>query len=176
MGYRLVAVNPLIPFPLPKFGVTGLADVASLDDATKQIKDQFKEAAQLRIDAEEARIKIDGGQLLATDVEKIRADYEKTASEQIERLNERWGKIEPALKLHLARQGRRKKHFSGSCRFAGCDNPKPEAVKVIGGNTKSRRPGAKPLFCRSHRWVQGMISKENIRSLQADEKNRVVIK
>lgn len=78
-------------------------------------------------------------------------------------------------KAATARHERRVKHWVKSCRFNGCDNPKPAPVKVVGSNTKSRRPGAKPLFCRSHRWVQGMLSTANVRKLQADEKSRVVI-
>ncbi|HEY4494909.1 MAG TPA: hypothetical protein VJC01_00440 [Candidatus Paceibacterota bacterium] len=35
MGYKIVAVNPLKPFPLPSFD---LANVAGLDDAKSQLR------------------------------------------------------------------------------------------------------------------------------------------
>ncbi|MDO8676228.1 MAG: hypothetical protein Q7K16_01050 [Candidatus Azambacteria bacterium] len=42
MGYRVVTVNPLKPFPLLSFG---LANVVSLDDVKKQIAEKYKKAA-----------------------------------------------------------------------------------------------------------------------------------
>lgn len=171
MGYAIVAVNPLKQFPVASFR---LANIVSLDDAKKQITEKYKAMAQLKIDADDARVKIEGGQALNADGRAgIFSDYQKAAEGESEKLEARWLKIEPALKLHLARQERRIAHFRIACRFSGCDNPKPSSVERHGTNTKSRRPGAKPLFCRGHLWAQGMISTKDIRRLQADEKNRV---
>ena len=175
MRYTIVAVSPLNNlFPIVSFG---LANIASLDDAKKQITEKYKTMAKMRIDADDARVQIGGGQELNADGRaEIFSDHQKIADAEFEKFEmERWPKIEPALNLHLARQERRVAHFKSACRVSSCDNPKPQPVERHGTNTKSRRSGAKPLFCRNHRWAQGMMSKDDIRRLQADEKNRVKI-
>ena len=54
----------------------------------------------------------------------IREKHNKVAKGEISRLELRWSTIEPALKLHLARQVRRMTHFKESCRLVGCNNPR----------------------------------------------------
>jgi len=47
MRYKIVAVDPLKPFPLPSFG---LANIASLDDAKKQTDEKYEKAATAEIE------------------------------------------------------------------------------------------------------------------------------
>lgn len=137
--YKIVAVNPLKPFPLPSFG---LANVTSLDDAKSQIK------------------KAKGGE-----------------EERIAALEARWaeGKIEPALKAHLARQKRRLAHFETSCRVLVCGNPRRQK-RGNGGErgAKANRPGVKPLFCGGHVNLRKCLTREMLAELYAASEKRVV--
>lgn len=142
MGYRVVTVNPLKPFPIASLR---LANVVGLDDAKKQI------------------------------AEKIKKDWE-TREKEIALLEERWPKIEPALKLHLARQERRLAHFKESCRLAGCDNPRRQN-RGRGGErgTKARRPGVKSLFCGSHVGLRKCVTQAMLDELHASSAKRLAV-
>ena len=133
MGYKIVAVNPLKPFPLPSFG---LANVASLDDANSQLR-------------------------TLTAVLKFEARWAE-------------GKIEPALKLHLARQERRLAHFNASCRFVGCDNPRRQK-RGGGTGTKARRPAVRPLFCGAHVGLRKLLTQSALDELHTSSTKRVAI-
>ncbi|MDO8574805.1 MAG: hypothetical protein Q7R61_00805 [bacterium] len=164
MRYKIVAVDPLKkPFPLLSFD---LANVASVDDARGQIRTR-------------------GVKAQAAEIETLA---------EIATLEERWaeGKIEPALKLHLARQERRLEHFKSACRFFGCDNPHPlgsayfrrfghgaahgssmpkSTVQAAMQGTKRHSP---QFFCGGHRWLKSQLSNENYARL-SDPKYRVKV-
>ncbi len=192
MRYKIVAVDQLSkPFPLVLFG---LANVVSLEDANGQLIKKYKEMAQLRIDADDAHAKIAGEPSLNADGRQcIFDEYRNVAEGEFDGLDERWSKIEPALKLHLARQKRRLAHFKVSCRAFGCDNPHPlgsayfrrfghgaakgssmpkstgQAVAMQG--TKRHSP---QFFCGCHRWLKSQLSSENYARL-SDPKYRVKV-
>lgn len=191
MGYKIVAVNPLKSFPIPSYG---LANVAGLEDTRKQIFEKFIKMAQMKIDACDAYIEVNGGQKLNSDGRaEIFSDYGRIAQNEFEKFEEeRWPKIEPALKLHLARQERRQAHFNVSCRFLGCDNPHPLGTAYFrrfgrdasrGSSTpKSTSQAAvqgtkrhsPQFFCGSHHWVMAQMNSEDYEML-SDPKNRVEV-
>jgi len=174
MGYKIVAVNPLIiSFPLPSFG---LANMTSLDDVKKVIFKKYKEMAEEKID-EDGVAAISGGgqQLNAAGRIIIFDEYKEVAEKAFEKFKkERWPKIEPALKLHLARQERRLAHFKVSCRLVSCDNPHRQKR---GGGTgrKARRPAARPLFCGAHVGLRKLLTQDMLDALHASSERRVVI-
>lgn len=146
MGYRVVTVNPLKQFPIAYFGLT---NVVSLDDAKGQILAKFKKMAQLKINA---------------------------AEDEVAMLEKRWvdGKIQPALDLHLARQKRRQVHFNSACRLDGCGNPhRGKRVNGLERGTKTRRPGARPLFCGAHVWLRKSLTQEALNALHKSSANRI---
>lgn len=166
MGYRLVIVSPLKPFPIASFGI---ANMANLEDAKKQISAAAKNVAAAEI------LALDAGVPLKRDYE-IRAAHEKRAEAEIIRLEERWPKIEPALKMHLARQERRLVHFKASCRVSGCTNLHRQArVGTAVCATKAHRPAARPLFCRLHVGVRRWLTKDALDALHASSAKRVAI-
>ena len=104
----------------------------------------------------------------------IREKHNKVAKGEISRLELRWSTIEPALKLHLARQVRRMTHFKESCRLVGCNNPRRlRRGRGVAGNTKGRRPGVRPLFCGAHVGLRKCLAKDALDQLHASSANRV---
>lgn len=173
MGYKIVAVNPLKPFPLPSFR---LANIKSIDDANSQIEKWFKDAKKQGVEAERVRHGIAGLAFGSEEATKIEIFWDSGCSERIAALEARWaeGKIEPALKIHLARQEKRLAHFKVSCRFADCDNPHRQK-RGGGTGTKARRPAVRPLFCGAHVGLRKLLTQGALDALHASSERRVVI-
>lgn len=166
MGYHLVTVNPLKPFPIASFG---LANVMSLKDVENAILKKYKEMAQEKIDADDARAASGSKRLNTTGHTEIFLDFEKLAYSEFEKFKEeRWPKIELVLKVHLARQERRMAHFKSACRFAGCNNLRRQK-RGSGGErgTKAQRPIIKPLFCGVHIGLRKQLTREMLDALHA---------
>lgn len=178
MGYKIVAVNPLIkPFPLVSLGI---ANMVSFDDAKNRIFEKYRKMSKMKIDADDARVDVEGGWKLNVDGRaEIFGDYEKAAEKELGVFKEgRWLKIEPALKLHLKRQERRLTHFKSACRFSGCDNPRPLGTLYYGasrmGGHAVHRHNA-PLFCGVHAHLRRAISAEAKNELIANSSKRLAV-
>lgn len=177
MGYKIVAVNPLIkPFPLVSFGLT---NVASLEGIKEQAFLKYKKIAQSMIDADEAYAKSSGCETLNNDGRaEIFNDFREGAEKALGKFEKtRWPKIGPALEAHLARQKRRLAHFEASCRFLGCDNPhRQKHGRGLERNTKAHRPMVKPLFCGVHVGLRKLLTEKQLAEIHAASEKRVVAK
>lgn len=162
MVYEIVHTDPLVrPFPFQSFG---LANVVSFDDAKSQIVKRHQAAALDRLANMEEKV--------AQDLrEEIMGEYEAASEEEVGRLGERWPKVEPAFKLHIARQERRRVHFRASCRLMGCENPHGLAKRKAASGRKTRRWPR--LFCGRHADLRGRITAEDYARLITDPNLRV---